>query len=89
MLGRVVPIAHGVYGIALRFAGTDTQLPSGYTLSLLALTTLLQAHRTVFAVGYDLLVNPGSCTRHGWPVQLQIRSGGRAQVYRSDASCSR
>lgn len=89
VLGRVVPIAHGVYGIALRFAGTDTQLPSGYTLSLLALTTLLQAHRTVFAVGYDLLVNPGSCTRHGWPVQLQIRSGGRAQVYRSDASCSR
>jgi hypothetical protein len=89
VLGRVVPIAHGAYGIALRFAGADTQLPSGYTLSLLALTTLLQAHRTVSAVGYDLLTNPGSCTRHGWPVQLQIESGGRAQVYHSDASCSR
>ena len=88
VLGRVVPIAHGAYGIALRFAGTDTQLPSGYTLSLLALSTLLQAHRTVSAVGYDLLTNPRSCPRHGWPVQLQIESRG-AQVYRTDASCSR
>ena len=89
VLGRVVPIARGPYGIALRFADTGAQLPSGYTLSLLALTTLLQAHRTVSAVGHDLLINPGSCTRHGWPVQLQIESGGQEQVYRSAASCSR
>jgi hypothetical protein len=89
VLGRVVPLARGAYGIALRFSGTDTQLPSGYSLSLLQLTTLLEAHRTVSAVGYDLLTNPSSCTRHGWPVQLLIESGGHSQVYRSNASCSR
>jgi hypothetical protein len=93
VLGRVVPIARGAYGIALRFSDTDTQLPSGYSLSLLQLTTLLQAHRTVSVnrstVSYDLLTNPNSCTGRGWPVQLLIESGGRSQVYRSNASCSR
>lgn len=92
LLGRVVPLAHGAYGIALRFSDTDTQLPSGYTLSLLQLTTLLQAHRTVSVnrstVSYDLLTNPNSCTGRGWPVQLLIKSGGRSQVYHSNASCS-
>jgi hypothetical protein len=68
--------------------GTGTKLPSGYTLSVLALTTLLQAHRTVSGVGYDLLTNPGSCPRHGWPVQAQIESGGRAQVLPGQAACS-
>jgi hypothetical protein len=89
VLGRVVPIARGAYGIALRFSDTDTQLPSGYSLSLLKLTTLLEAHRTVAAVGHDLLTNPSSCTRRGWPVQLLIESGGHSQVYHSNASCSR
>jgi hypothetical protein len=92
VLGRVVPLAHGAYGIALRFSDTDAQLPSGYTLSLLQLTSLLQAHRTASVnkrtVGYDLLTNPSSCTGRGWPVQLQIQSGGQPQVYHSTAPCS-
>jgi hypothetical protein len=88
IFGRVVPLPHGPYGIALRFSAANTQLPSGYDLSLLRFTTLLEAHRTVSAVGYNLLTNPSSCTRHGWPVQLLIESGGHSQVYRSNASCS-
>ena len=92
VLGRVVPLARGAYGIALRFSGTGAQLPSGYTLSLLQLTSVLQAHRTVSVnrstVGYDLLINPSSCSGRGWPAQLQIRSGGHAQVYHSTAPCA-
>jgi hypothetical protein len=92
VLGRVVPLAHGAYGIALRFSDTGAQLPSGYTLSLLQLTSLLQAHRAApvkrSTVGYDLLTNPSSCTGRGWPAQLRIQSGGRAQVYHSTAPCA-
>ena len=93
MLGRVVALGHGPYGIALRFSHTDTELPSGYDLSLLQLTTVLQAHRTVLvnkrSVTSDLLTNPASCTRRGWPVHLLIESGGRPQVLDSNVSCSR
>jgi hypothetical protein len=93
IFGRVVSLPHGPYGIALRFAAANAQLPSGYDLSLLALSTLLQAHRTAIVnnrdVAYDLLTNPGACTRGGWPVQLRIRSGGRLQGYRSTAACAR
>jgi hypothetical protein len=92
MFGRVVALAHGPYGIALRFSNTDTELPSGYNLSLLRLTTLLQSQRTVTVnkhiVTYNLLTNPGLCTRHGWPMQLLIDSGGQPQIYHSNASCS-
>jgi hypothetical protein len=88
IFGRVVALRRGPYGIALRFSDANAQLPSGYDLSLLRLTALLEAHRSVPAVGYDLLANPGSCTRHGWPIQLLIVSGGRSQVYRSNAPCS-
>lgn len=92
IFGRVVPLPHGPYGIALRFSAVDTQLPSGYDLSLLALSTLLQARRAAIVnnhdVAYDLLTNPNACHRGGWPVQLRIRSGGRLQGYRSNAACS-
>ncbi len=40
---------------------------------------------TVVAIGAPAALS----FRHGWPVRLQIESGGRAQIYRSDASCSR
>jgi hypothetical protein len=92
IFGRVVALPHGPYGIALRFSAANTELPSGYDLSLLALTTVLQAHRTAIVnnhdVAYDLLTNPNACRRGGWPVQLQIRSGGRLQGYRSNAACA-
>jgi hypothetical protein len=92
IFGRVMALRHGPYGIALRFSGANTQLPSGYDLSLLALTTLLQARRTAVVnnhgVAYDLLTNPSACTRRGWPVQLRIRSGGRLQGYDSTAACA-
>jgi hypothetical protein len=84
MLGRVMALGHGPYGIALRFSHTDTELPAGYDLSLLQLTAVLQAHRSV----YDLLTNPGSCKRRGWPVQLLIESGGQPQVLDSTVACS-
>lgn len=85
MLGRVMALGHGPYGVALRFSHTDTELPSGYDLSLLQLTTVLEAHRSVD----DLLTNPNSCTRRGWPVQLLIESGGQPQTFNSTAACSR
>jgi hypothetical protein len=92
ILGRVVPLPHGPYGLALRFAAANMQLPSGYDLSLLTLTTLLQAHRNAVVnhrgVAYDLLTNPSACARRGWPVQLAIRSGGRLQGYQSKAACA-
>jgi hypothetical protein len=92
IFGRVIALPHGPYGIALRFSAANTQLPSGYDLSLLALTTQLQAHRTTVVnnhgVAYDLLTNPGACTREGWPVQLRIRSGGLLQGYESHAACA-
>jgi hypothetical protein len=84
LLGRVVALGGGPYGIALRFSGADTELPSGYDLSVLALTTVLQAHREI----YNLLTNPDSCPRQGWPVRLLIESGGHPQVFDSNAACS-
>jgi hypothetical protein len=92
IFGRVMALRRGPYGVALRFSAANTLLPSGYDLSLLALTSLLQAHRTAVVnnhgVVYDLLTNPGACTRGGWPVQLRIRSGGRLQGYDSNAACA-
>lgn len=93
LLGSVVTLAHGPYGIAFRFSDTDTELPSGYTLSLLQLTTLLQAHRAVVVsqrnASYDLLTNPVACPTAGWPVQLLVESGRQRQTYRSNAGCRR
>jgi hypothetical protein len=92
MLGRVVALRHGPYGLALRFSHTNKELPSGYDLSLLGLTSLLKADRTVagtkHSVTYHLLTNPNSCTKHGWPIQLLIESAGQPQIYDSNASCS-
>jgi hypothetical protein len=85
ILGRVVVLRRGPYGIALRFSHADAGLPTDYDLSLLQFTTVLQAHRSV----HDLLTNPGSCTRRGWPVQLLIESGGQQQALRSSITCSR
>jgi hypothetical protein len=93
VLGRVVALAHGPYGVALRFSDIGGELPSGYTLSLLQLTTVLQAQRMVAVnkrtVTYDLLTNPGACSRRGWPVQLLIESGGQPQIGHGTAACSR
>jgi hypothetical protein len=88
MFGRVAALPHGPYGLALRFSNTDTELPSHYRLTLLKLSTLLAAHRTVGATTYNLLTNPTACTGAGWPVQLLIESNHRPQVYDSNASCS-
>jgi hypothetical protein len=85
ILGRVVALGNGPYGVALRFSQTATELPSGYDLSLLQLSSVLQAQRSVD----NLLTNPDSCPRHGWPVQLLFESGGHPQVYRSNVACSR
>jgi hypothetical protein len=87
MLGRVVPLAKGRYGLALRFSDTDQELPSGYSLTLLKLSTLMQAKRTSGRTTYNLLTNPSACTGTGWPVQVSLRSSGRTWVYQNSASC--
>jgi hypothetical protein len=93
LLGRVVPLAHGPYGLALRFSNTSPELPSGYLLTLVQLQTLLSAQRTATAPGdrktYHLLTNPRSCKRGGWPVQLSIDSAEQALAFASTAACAK
>lgn len=88
LFGRVAPLARGAYGLALLFSDTDTELPAGYHLTLLKLSTLLAAHRTVGTATYNLLTNPTACTGTGWPVQLLVETDHKPQVYDSNASCS-
>jgi hypothetical protein len=90
LLGRVVPLARGPYGLALRFSETASELPSSYQLTLVTLNTLLQAQRTIAPNHtYNLLTNPRSCARNGWPVQLSIGSARRALVFTSNALCTK
>jgi hypothetical protein len=89
LLGRVVPLAHGPYGLALRFSNTARELPSAYQLTLVNLQTLLQAQRTTTSSTYHLLTNPRSCRRAGWPVRLSIQSAAQTLVFSSDASCQK
>jgi hypothetical protein len=91
VLGRVVALTRGPYGIALRFSDTDAQLPSGYELSLMKLNMLLGAGRTVTVNGHpvtdDLLTNPGACHTRGWPVRLLVESAHRSTAYGATAAC--
>jgi hypothetical protein len=91
VLGRVVALTRGPYGLALRFSDTDAQLPSGYDLSLLKLSMLLQAARTVAVNGHpvteNLLTNPRACRRRGWPLRLLIESAHRSEAYEATAAC--
>ncbi|MBV9820427.1 MAG: hypothetical protein JOZ07_19025 [Solirubrobacterales bacterium] len=85
--GRVAALARGPYGLALRFSRTQSELPHGYDLSLLALDAVIGAHRTVGHTTYDLLTDSSSCSGPGWAIQLLIDSAGQLQVYRGNASC--
>lgn len=87
LFGRVAALKRGSYGLALRFSNTNTELPSGYSLSLLQLNILLSAHRTAEHSTYNLLTNPNSCAGTGWPVQLLIDSAGQPEIYHGNASC--
>jgi hypothetical protein len=87
LLGRVVPLTRGPYGLALRFSNTARELPSTYQLTLVNLQTLLQSQRTTTKSTYHLLTNPKSCARGGWPVQLSIDSAGQTLVFTSTATC--
>jgi hypothetical protein len=87
LLGRVVPLRRGPYGLALRFSNTARELPSGYQLTLVNLQTLLEAQRTTTASTYHLLTNPKSCARAGWPVKLSIDSDAQTLVFTSNAHC--
>jgi hypothetical protein len=89
LLGRVLPLAHGPYGLALRFSDTERELPSAYQLTLVNLQTLLQAQRTTTTSTYHLLTNPRSCARAGWPVRLSIESAAQTLVFSSDATCKK
>jgi hypothetical protein len=75
LLGRLVRVRHGIYGLELRFANTARELPSGVQVQLRHVHVSFGTQRvirlghgaTTRRVTYQLLKNPTRCSRSGWP----------------------
>lgn len=88
LLGDVTRVRSGRYGLRVRFTAGGSTHPHGYQLTLAQLTLDLFAQRhTAGGITYNLLTNPRSCTRSGWPLQLTISSSGRTHVFQVSSPC--
>jgi hypothetical protein len=96
LLGRLVRVARGPYGLELRFAHTASELPPGFRVQLHHVRVEFGTQRTVRRrrgqktrrVTYHLLTNPRSCHRHGWPLLLTVSYSTGIEHYTGVAACT-
>jgi hypothetical protein len=96
LVGRIVPLRRGPYGLELRFANTAAELPSGITVQLHRVDVHFGTHRTVTRgvganrrrVTYHLLTNPTVCPRRGWPFLLTVRYSTGPENYSAYGACT-
>jgi hypothetical protein len=95
LVGRIVTVPRGRYGLELRFTDTAAELPSNITVQLHRVNVRFGAQRsaTVGAgrhhsrVTYHLLTNPPTCGRRGWPFLLTVSYTTGTEKYAAYARC--
>jgi len=95
LLGRLVGLRHGRYGLELRFAHTARELPSGFQVQLRRVHVRFGTDRTVLLrhggqtkpVTYHLLTNPRACSASGWPFLLTVTYSTGPERYTTRAAC--
>jgi hypothetical protein len=97
LIGRMVTLPRGQYGLELRFADTAKELPSNITVQLHRVNVRFGARRTVTVgagaqhrrVTYHLLTNPATCRRRGWPFLLTVAYTTGTERYAGYSACRR
>jgi hypothetical protein len=84
LVGRMVRLAHGPFGLELRFADTADELPAGFSVQL----NKIHAHIGAQRKGHSLLTTPSKCTSKGWPFRLVVKYSTGTETYRGPARCS-
>ncbi len=94
LLGRLVHVRHGIYGLELRFANTARELPAGIPVQLRHVHVGFGTQRTVrldhgkaARTTYHLLKNPRSCPRRGWPFLLTVGYSTGNERYAGRSAC--
>ena len=85
LVGRLVRLAHGPYGLELRFANTANELPKGLTVQLNQVHAQIGARRK----RHSLLTTPATCRGKGWPFRLVVSYSTGTENYTGPARCSR
>lgn len=89
--GRLVPLAHGRYGLELRFddlARGAPQLP-GTTVTLDRIALSAGASRRVHRTRHSLITNPPRCRAGGWPYELDVIFADHMTSRTGSAACRR
>jgi hypothetical protein len=97
LIGRMVTLARGRYGLELRFADTAKELPANITVQLHRVNVRFGAQRSVTVgagrkrkrVTYHLLTNPPACGAHGWPFLLTVSYTTGTESYAAHGRCHR
>jgi hypothetical protein len=95
LVGRLVRLRRGPFGLELRFAHTAAELPSGITVQLHRVNVRFGTHRTVMrgntakrrGVTYHLLRNPMVCRHHRWPFLLTVTYSTGTENYWAYGAC--
>jgi hypothetical protein len=88
LLGHVARVRSGAYGLRLQFSADGREHPGGYALTLSQLQLDLAARRSgAGGATYNLLTNPRSCSRAGWPLLLTVSSASSTQSFRVASPC--
>jgi hypothetical protein len=85
LIGRMVRLAHGPYGLELRFADAGKQLPAGIDVQLNRIHAKIGARHA----GHSLLTTPRACTRAGWPFRMFVAYSTGTETYSGPAVCSK
>ena len=84
LVGRMVRLKHGPFGLELRFADAAKQLPPGATVQLNHIHARIGARRG----SHSLLTTPRRCTAKGWPFRLVVAYSTGTEKYSGPARCS-
>jgi hypothetical protein len=87
LLGSVVRIPQGTYGLRLRFSDTARELPSPYHLTLADLDLNLGSTPYASGLVHSLFTNPGVCPRGGWPIAVAVQSGHARRAFTTSTRC--
>ncbi len=84
LIGRMVRLRHGPYGLELRFADAGRQLPPNIDVQLNRIHATIGARRA----GHSLLTTPRTCSGNGWPFRLIVAYSTGTETYSGPAACS-
>jgi hypothetical protein len=83
LIGRMVRLKRGPFGLELRFADAAKQLPTDLTVQLNRVRAKVGKQRS----GRTLLTTPKTCTKKGWPFRLVVSYSTGTEDYTGAAPC--